>query len=247
MMRPARHLPPTLVLWDVDGTLIENGGVSKQNYALAFEILTGGPALAPPITEGRTDFEIMRDLLADNGVDPTAFVSVAEFEPALTEAMRRNTTKLRERGQVLAGAEAALVELDSTPNVVQSVLTGNIATNARAKLAAFGLDRLLDLAVGGYGSDDALRSRLVDVARRKVAAAYGIAFGKGSTILIGDTPLDVQAARDGGAKVIAVATGKSTQEELSAAGADATLPDLQDLATLMETLVGLRGRQSTCG
>jgi phosphoglycolate phosphatase len=97
--------------------------------------------------------------------------------------------------------------LSTIPTVVQSVLTGNITSNARAKLHAFGLDRWVDLDVGGFGSDGTIRSNLVGTARRKVLKRYGMTFDRSSTILIGDTPLDVKAAHDGGAKIITVATG----------------------------------------
>ena len=63
------HLPSTLVLWDVDHTLIENGGVSKATYTLAFELLTGHAPSVRPTTDGRTDFQIMHELLSANSVD----------------------------------------------------------------------------------------------------------------------------------------------------------------------------------
>jgi hypothetical protein len=53
---------PRLVLWDVDGTLIHNGGVSKLAYALGFQMLTGHPPSEPVITDGMTDPAIMRSL-----------------------------------------------------------------------------------------------------------------------------------------------------------------------------------------
>jgi phosphoglycolate phosphatase len=112
--------------------------------------------------------------------------------------------------------------------------------NAFAKLHAFGLDQWLDLEVGGFGSDDIVRSKLVDASRRKVRAKYGLEFDRSSTVLIGDTPLDVKAARDGGAKVIAVATGVYTVDQLTSAGADAVLESLADLDRFAETLRAVR-------
>jgi phosphoglycolate phosphatase len=64
---------PVLLLWDIDHTLIENGGVSKENYALTFEILTGRAPVAQPQTDGRTDLGIVASILTDNGEDPAAF------------------------------------------------------------------------------------------------------------------------------------------------------------------------------
>jgi phosphoglycolate phosphatase len=238
----AQDLCETLVLWDVDHTLIENGGVSKETYALAFELLTGRVPSVRPVTDGRTDFQIMRELLEANGVDADGFVEVGQFAGVLVEAMRRKAPELPERGYVLPGVLNVLEALSNLPMVVQSVLTGNIAPNARAKVGAFGLEKWVDLDVGGYGSDDVVRSRLVDAARRKVAEMYRRVFDESSTILIGDTPLDVKAAQDGGARVLAVATGVHGVDELTAAGADAVLTDLADLDRVLSTLVDLRTR-----
>ncbi|HEX3779125.1 MAG TPA: HAD hydrolase-like protein [Pseudonocardiaceae bacterium] len=235
-------LPQTFVLWDVDHTLIENGGVSKETYSLAFELLTGRPAVVLPATDGRTDFQIMRELLAANSIDVESYVAIGQFEPFLLDAMARNAPDLPRKGYVLPGVLDALTVLSNVPNVVQSVLTGNIAPNALAKLAAFDLDRWVDLDVGGFGSDDIVRSNLVDAARRKVADKYGRKFDRTSTILVGDTLLDVKAAQDGGAKVIAVATGVYTAAQLAEAGADVVLENIADLDRFLNVLIGLRNK-----
>jgi phosphoglycolate phosphatase len=230
----------TLILWDIDHTLIENGGVGKATYALAFELLAGRAPSAFPATDGRTDFNIMHELLSVNSVDTEKYGEIAQFEGVLTEAMERNAPQLQQRGHILPGVIEALTALSAMPSVVQSVLTGNIASNARVKLNAFNLDGWVDVDVGGYGSDDKNRSNLVNVARRKVAKKYGITFDRSSTILIGDTPLDVKAAREGGARIIAVATGVYSASQLTEAGADVTLDSLADLDLFMTTLVDLR-------
>ncbi|WP_211261425.1 HAD family hydrolase [Pseudonocardia acaciae] len=236
------QLPKTLVLWDVDHTLIENGGVSKATYSLAFELLTGRLPSGRPVTDGRTDFQIMRELFSANSVAPDRCADLGRIEQALAEAMKRNAPLLPDRGYALPGAADALRALLSVPAVVQSVLTGNIEANAWAKLHAFDLDRLVDLGVGGYGSDSIVRSELVDAAREKVRLKYGEKFGATSTILIGDTPRDIEAARNGGAKIIAVATGASDVSTLQAAGADAVIESLVDLDRFSSVLLEVRTR-----
>lgn len=238
----AADLPRTLVLWDVDHTLIENGGVSKETYALAFELLTGTSPTVRPTTDGRTDFQIMHELLVANSVNTGQYVGISRFEDVLIEAMKVKASELPLRGHVLSGVVEALKILASIPRVIQSVLTGNIAYNAMAKLKPFALDSWVDLDVGGYGSDDIVRAKLVDVARRKVQKKYGIAFDSSSTVLIGDTPLDIKAARDGGARVIAVATGIYGTEILKRAGADVTLDNVEDLANFIQAFVNVRNQ-----
>jgi phosphoglycolate phosphatase-like HAD superfamily hydrolase len=228
-----------LLLWDVDHTLIENAGVSKENYALAFELLAGRPPEVEARTDGRTDVAIMADLITSNGEDVVTYPAVRQWE-ALTEAGRRNAQRLAERGHALAGAADALAHLAADPEIIQSALTGNIEANAKVKLGAFGLDRWIDFEAGGFGTESAVRADLVPVAQHKAQAKYGFDPDKGVTVVVGDTELDVEAGLNGGARVIAVATGPRTVQELREAGAHAVLPDLSDLDAVLAALASVR-------
>lgn len=229
----------TLLLWDVDHTLIENGGVSKENYALAFELLTGRVPLVRPRTDGRTDMAIMGDLLVANGVDEGSIPWERQFE-ALVRAGARNGSRLVERGFALPGAVECLARVASLPDVVQSVLTGNVVENARVKLGAFGLDGWVDFTVGGFGGDDRVRGRLVPVAQARAAAVYGFDPLVGVTVLVGDTTLDVHAALTGGARVVAVATGADSTADLVSAGADVVIDGLGDVDVFVAALDEVR-------
>jgi phosphoglycolate phosphatase-like HAD superfamily hydrolase len=229
------HVAPLLVLWDVDHTLIANDGVSKLVYASAFRTLSGRSPQFVARTEGRTDPEILADLFERHGLSFTAEVASA-LQPALVDAMAEHVSELAERGSSLPGAREALLALHQTPGVVQSVLSGNIRANAETKLRAFGLDSYLDFEVGGYGSDDTVRSNLVGIAQRRAGAKYAHAFTHDTTVLIGDTPRDVQAGEDGGSRVIAVATGIDSADVLSAAGADVVLSSLSDTDEVFSAL-----------
>jgi phosphoglycolate phosphatase len=106
---------------------------------------------------------------------------------------------------------------------------------AITKLVTFGLDAHIDFDVGAYGSDDPVRSKLVEVARQRAAAKYRTEFGR-ATVLIGDTPSDIAAGSDAGAFVIAVASGRSSMDELRAAEAEVVLPDLTDTDALVQVV-----------
>lgn len=224
-----------LVLWDIDHTLIENHGVNKEIYARAFELLTGRPAEHPARTEGRTEPEIMRNMMLGHGIDPTA-EHVARMPETLESATLSQAGALRERGHELPGARDALTAFQSSTGIVQSVLSGNTRPNAVTKLSTFGLDGYMDFEVGGYGSDDEVRANLVSVAQERASAKYGIRFDKANTVLIGDTLRDVRAGRNGGAHVIAVASGSDSMEALRAEGADIVLPDLRDTRAVVEAV-----------
>lgn len=224
-----------LALWDVDGTLIDNGGVSKDTYRGAFELLTGMCAIHTPRTAGSTDLPIMRDLAARHGV--TLAGRAEDIGEALERSLASRKIELAARGCALPGARAALAALAELDGVVQSVLTGNIRPNGFAKLDTFGMaGPPLDWDVGAFGSDDSVRANLVAIAQERAGTKYCTGFTPDNTILIGDTPNDVRAGRDGGARVIAVATGKDDVGTLARAGADAVLPDLADTAAFLSAL-----------
>jgi phosphoglycolate phosphatase len=226
-----------LVLWDIDHTLTENHGVNKEIYAYAFELLTGRRAEHEARTDGRTEPEIMLNMLLAHGLKPTP----AHFErmPELLEsATVAKANALRERGHELPGARDALATLQETPGIIQSVLSGNIKPNAITKLSVFGLDSYIDFEVGGYGSDDPARDKLVAFARNRASAKYGVQIDKTNTVLIGDTLRDVRAGRNGGAYVVGIATGPDSMDALRREGAGIVLPDLQDTRAVVEAVTG---------
>ncbi|HEV7806425.1 MAG TPA: HAD family hydrolase [Solirubrobacteraceae bacterium] len=225
----------TLVLWDIDGTLISTGPIAGVIYPVAFELLTGRAPQRMVEFNGRTELATMQELLRSHGLQPPDSDRICW---AVESALRSRIGVFRDASRVLPGAAAALAALQAEPSIVQGVLTGNILSNARIKLQAFALDDLVDFDAGGYGSDDVLRSRLVRVAQDRCGMSRGQRFDVTNTVLIGDTVRDIEAARDGGARVIAVATGADSAERLRAAAPDALLGGLEDVAELVRTVFG---------
>ena len=210
-----------LVLWDVDYTLVDTYGVGRHLYQAAFAELYGRAlpgAAAGANMAGRTDRAIVLDVLEMAGVpDPRGQVSA--FEAALGRLAPSVTGMVAASGRAMPGAAAALSALAGLPGVVQSLLTGNVRPVAEVKLAPLGLTEHLDLDVGAYGNEHEVRAELVRLARQRAAAAYGADFGGEATVLVGDTPLDVEAA-----------------------GAHAALPDLADTPRLVAAVLGGAGR-----
>jgi phosphoglycolate phosphatase len=224
-----------LVLWDVDHTLIDTAGIGRQVYAEAFEKVTGRPLERMADVSGRTEPVIFRETLQLHGIEGPGGL-FDRFAEEQARGYAEHTDELRTKGRALPGAAEALSTLASRDDVIQSVLTGNIRQSAQIKLAVFGLDRYLDLDIGAYGTDADVRADLVEIARQRAAAVHGIQFDRDTTVLIGDTPNDVKAARDGAARIIAVATGKDSEEDLADAGADTVFADLTDIDALLAAI-----------
>ena len=228
-----------LVLWDVDKTLVDVSGVSRDIYAVAFEKVTGRPLDELADMAGRTEHAILVDTLRLNGVSETKF---DPFYDALGLAAQSLQGKMREVGRALPGAHRAIAAL-RREGVVQSLATGNLRSIAETKLKAFDLAAELDFDVGGYGSDDGVRAELVRVARARTCEKYRVDLAADRVVVIGDTPLDIEAARGAGAWAVGVATGASTVGALTAAGADEVFEDLTSpdllVLTVYDRLLGL--------
>jgi phosphoglycolate phosphatase len=225
-----------LVLWDVDYTLLLAGGLGNRLYQAVFKDMFGRDLTAIAPKAGRTDRAILLDTLALAGVaEPRAHVD--DFLAALARHAEAVDGSARDYVRALPGAAAAITAL-AVAGARQSVLTGNIRPLAALKLAAAGLDEHLDLDVGAYGDVHEVRAELVPVARQAARAAYGVDYDGPSTVLVGDTPLDVAAALATGARAVGVATGTFSAADLAAAGAQAVLPDLTDTSLVLAAITG---------
>jgi phosphoglycolate phosphatase len=230
-----------LVLWDVDHTLINAGGVGIQVYEHAFrelyslEVPASGVSMA-----GRTDRAIAIELLTVAGLaDPQGLV--AEFQAVQASHAPALAPELAAKGRVLPGVREVIAAIAAGPRpglrVVQSLLTGNVRELAEVKLGALGLTEHLDLDAGAYGTESEIRADLVPVARANAARRYDADFSGLATVLVGDTPLDVEAALATGARAVGVATGGFTVADLLAAGAHAALPDLSDTQAALTAIL----------
>jgi len=212
-----------LILWDLDGTLLRAGGVSRD----AFMEAVGGSIEHPAENvsfAGRTDPWIARALLEQAGRSADEAPDVlARYAAAL--AARRD--QVAREGRVLPGVHETLAVV-AQAQVRQGVVTGNLAATARVKVTALGLAEHLDPDASAYGDDGPTRDDLVPIA---LARAGGIP--PEATWVVGDTPYDLQCARAAGARCLLVATGGYDLDALHDLGADAVLPDLTDAVDVL--------------
>ena len=187
---------------------------------------------------GRTESEIFFEALALNAAGPEPGEAGGEelldrFTGQLAAAFGARRGLLTEQGRLMPGARDAVAEVGGLPGVVQTVLTGSIRPNAIEKLRAFGLEGFFDLEIGGYGSEVYPKGAMLLNTRGRAAHKYGTDFTERSTLYIGDSSRDMEAARIGGSRSLGVASGRSSTGELRDAGADAVLDDLADTAAVV--------------
>jgi phosphoglycolate phosphatase len=215
----------------------------RAAYAEAFGVVAGRPLIQLPQMAGRSESEIFFDALAMSGVDvrtdEAAERLLEPFSAELAAVLAARRDEMVSQGRLMPGAAEALAAVAKLDGVVQSVLTGNSKPNAMLKLRAFGLDGYLDCDIGGYCSEAYPKGTLLRVARQRAADKYGVTFGEQATVYVADSPRDVDAAKIGGARSLAVAGGRASAAELREAGPDAVLPDLTDTAGLVNLIARL--------
>jgi len=234
-----------LILFDIDGTLLQAGDRDHQvAFVAAMQEIYGLPATLTGVPlAGMLDSQIARLALAQHGlaeedINARLAAMVARMGEHYTEAVARQSRIER----LLPGVVEVAMRLRED-GFALGVLTGNAESVARVKLASAGIDELFP--IGAYGDAAAERGDLVEAGLWAAHRNYGTTFGTRRTVLIGDTPRDIAAARDADTWVAAVATGRYSLADLAAYEPDLLLSDLREAAAAaaaIATLVGGRMR-----
>ncbi|HEX7707616.1 MAG TPA: haloacid dehalogenase-like hydrolase [Thermoanaerobaculia bacterium] len=196
-----------LVLFDIDGTLLSDGGASREAFAAALKIVYGyrGDVEAYDFS-GRTDPQIAHMVLADAGYSHSEIEgSIGGLWENYLERLAGSVT--RERVRVLAGIRELVDILHLHDDVVLALLTGNIEQGARLKLGGAGLNDYFPF--GAFGSDSSDRTELPPIAVARAAAARGTRFDGRDVVIIGDSIYDVRCGVPWQATTIAVASGRT--------------------------------------
>ncbi|MFO0828949.1 MAG: haloacid dehalogenase-like hydrolase [Phycisphaerales bacterium] len=229
-------MSPTLVLFDIDGTLLRSQGAGVASMQRAFDELFPGLDVSMdgiPVA-GRLDTLIWHDVMTRAGLDPST-TALAEFRAryaAILGSRLRNGTRV----VTMPGVPELVARLDDRDDVVVGLLTGNWPDTARLKIVAAGLDHDR-FRLGAFAGDGPDRRSLPPVAMQRFAAIEGREPQPSRVIVIGDTPHDVYCAKFNGCRAIAVATGGATLDSLAATDADLVVETLADTATIERWIV----------
>jgi len=223
--------PVRLLLFDIDGTLVDCGGQTHAIFAAALvEVFGTCGDIDRYSMAGRTDPQIVIDLMTGAGL---ARAEVDAGLPAMRDLYLPRLERVLDRChmRLLPGVLELLESLAARPDVELALLTGNWEGGARSKLARFDLNRFFPF--GAFGSDGVHRSELPPIALARAERHLGRPIPPRQALVIGDSPYDVSCARDHGIPVLAVATGRTPAATLAAAGADWVIPNLTAAAELL--------------
>ena len=224
--------PTTLILFDIDGTLITSGGAGENALKIGFQKEFGlAEDLSSVSIAGRTDSGIARQVLQKHGLE----VSPANIERFFSCYLAELAVQLPLRpGRVLPGIFELLGVLRERAHISLGLLTGNLERGAQLKLQHYGLGGIFPF--GAFADDHHDRNALGPVALSRAAAFHGKAFTAEQVWIIGDTEHDIGCARAFGARAMGVATGSFSVDFLTQHRPDALFADLGDVSSVLQAL-----------
>jgi phosphoglycolate phosphatase-like HAD superfamily hydrolase len=227
---------PTILLFDIEGTLVTSPGCGRRALERAFTERYGSTGVLRDVRfDGMTDRAIVRGglaILGEGAEGPAAETAIDAildaYVPFLEEEIAQTRLTLHR------GAPEVLDAVADRAGVAVGLGTGNIRAGARAKLTPLGVFERFRF--GGFGCDHEDRHVILRLGQERGAATLGAPVADCRTIVIGDTPRDVLGARAIGAECVAVASARFSRTELDATGATCTVDDLADPAVLATLL-----------
>ncbi len=222
----------TLLLWDIDGTLIDSGGAGERALRLALKReFALEDSFAWLEYFGRTDVWIARTILQKHhgaATPETIQRFLAGYLKALAEEMHNPLAR------ILPGVSAIIARAAQQGNISQGLLTGNLRQGAETKLTHLGL--WSPFPFGAFADDAEHRDDLGPFALRRASSQSGHDFSPEHVFVIGDTPHDIACGKAIGAQTIAVATGRFSSEQLLAHQPTAILENLAEPAAFFALL-----------
>ena len=222
------------LFFDMDGTLVENSSLMPAAFKQAFSEKGGYEiSLSPWRGSGRTDWEVMEQYLMDYPL--TEEEKDAIKEEVAVRVQEIVISRVKENGLNALPGTVELIQKLNEAGIRPGLLTGNMEVIVGPKLAAAGMKRE-DFWYGGFGDHSPRRAITAKRALESASAFLGYPIDPARALVIGDTPNDIACARSIGAKALAVATGKFSEEDLKEHDPDFLLPDLSDIPAFFKII-----------
>jgi len=227
-----------LVLFDIDGTILASEGAGKRAITRALKEIFGSTGPDDYHYDGKTDPQIVRELMKLDGKDDKA---IDNRMPAVLNLYVENLNYElrapdRKAPRALAGVGKLLDALEARSDVILGLLTGNIERGARLKLDSVGIE-FSRFRVGAFGSDHERRPQLPAIARERCRRQTGAFLNGTDVVVIGDTPDDLLCGRSIGASAFGVATGRFSVPQLLEHKPVAAFEDLSDTEDVLEAIL----------
>ena len=226
-----------LVLFDIDGTLLTSEGMGRAAMRRALGETFGSPGNPAYRYDGKTDKQIVRDVMRLEGhTDEHIDSKMEKLIEIYLDGLRSGAKSGKFNVSPLEGVVEVLDALEARQDVVLGLLTGNVETGARIKLAAAGIDPDR-FRVNAFGSDHEHRPQLPAIAQRRASETLGLDIAGDRMVVIGDTPADIECGRSLGARAIGVASGHYSVEQLQEHDPYAVFPSLANTSQVVETIL----------
>jgi phosphoglycolate phosphatase-like HAD superfamily hydrolase len=213
-----------LIIWDIDGTILDCKGCGRKALSLTFERLYGHQdAFVDVDLTGKIDIEVISEIVSHHDIplfDLNIFMG--HYGEVLNEVMGRT-----EGIDLLPGVEDILKYFSNKKDYYFSIATGNCKTGAMGKLKYCQVNHFFE--TGAYGDEAHNRAKLIEMAIENAKSFYGQVFEKKSIFYLGDTPKDIEAAKANGIQSVAVSTGYYTHEALKNHLPNYLLKDMQNM------------------
>ena len=225
-----------LVLFDIDGTLLHSHGAGRRAMEAALLDTFGTKGSPAYRYDGKTDRQIVRDLMRGEGFDDAAIDQrMSQVLDSYVAGLQREIASPHTRVEAIAGVMPLLDALIHRSHCIVGLLTGNLEPGAQHKLTAAGID-FGRFALGAYGSDHEIRAELPAIAQLRAREVLGLAIDGSAMVIVGDTPSDIACGRPIGARAIAVATGHYSVASLAEHEPDAVFDDLGDTEAVLRAI-----------
>jgi len=219
----------TLLLFDIDGTLLRAPGAGRAAYVGAFNDVYGSSFDFEDVSFiGQTDYEAFQDaarhFIGREFNDHEYAAIIERFQEIFGEEFARC-----EGFYLMPGVPQLLATLAARDDVVLGLATGNLEVTARIKLRRGGIDR--HFSFGGFGSDARDRPGMVRAALEKARRLIDVDLHR--AFIIDDSPHGISAAHAAGLATIAVGTGLSDHGSVLDAEPTHYMEDLSDIAAFL--------------